>query len=298
VFHLDTPQGITTTPNGPQSDDDLTDIRSPIASTCPDDPFTADGSACQGSSIGTPLFAYNNGSSPRQLLAQGYTPGAVSTGPASAVTQSSATAAGTANTDGAHALVHVDFGASTAYGQSTAAQLLPPAAGVTTPFSASLAGLPAGTTIHYRAVAQTDFGTVDGADGTFTTAASPPPPAVAVLASPRATVAGGRAAVKLVCRGASGERCDGTLKLTLRVRVTTGRGRHRRQKVVTLTLGRADVHLSAGGRGTVSVRLSNTARLLLGSGRLRVTATIALSDQTTTSERLTLVAAKPKRNHR
>jgi len=298
VFHLDTPTGVPTTPNGPQSDDDLTDIRSPIASTCPDDPFTADGSACQGGSIGTPFYAYNDGSSPRQLLAQGYTPGAVSTGAASAVTQSSATVAGTVNTDGAHALVHFDYGTSTLYGQSTAAQLLPPAAGVSTPSTASLAGLPAGTTIHYRAVAQTDFGTVDGADETLTTAASPPPPAVAVLASGTATVTRGRAAVKLACRGAAGERCDGNLKLTLRVRVTTGRGRHRRHKVVTLTLGHAGVHLDAGGRGTVTVRLSNTARQLLGSGRLRVTATIALSDQTATSERLTLVAAKPRRHHR
>ena len=292
VFHLDTPQGIPTTPNGPNSDDDLTDIRSPIASTCPDDPFTADGSACQGGSIGTPFFAYNQGTSPRQLLAQGYTPGTVTTGASSAVTQNSATVAAAVNTDGAHALVHVDYGTSTAYGQSTAAQLLPPAAGVTTPFSASLAGLPAGTTIHYRAVAQTDFGTVDGADETFTTAGTPPPPAVAVLASGTATVKRGVARVKVACRGASGEQCDGTLQLTLRVRVTTGHGRHRHHKVVTLTLGRAGVQLNAGNSSTVAVRLSNTAKQLLGHGRLRVTATITLSDGTSTSEHLTLVAAK------
>jgi hypothetical protein len=298
VFHLDTPQGIPTTPTGSASDDDLTDIRSAIASTCPDDPFTADGSACQGGSIGTPFFAYDDGTSPRELLVQGYTPGAVTTGPASAVTQSSATVAATANTDGADTLVHFDYGTSTAYGQSTAPQLLPPAGGVSTPFSASLAGLPAGTAIHYRAVAQTDFGTVDGADETFTTASSPPPPAVAVLASGTATVAGGRAGVKLVCLGASGERCDGTLKLTLRVRVTTGRPGHLRHKVASLTLGRAGVHFAAGQRGTVTVRLSRTARQLLGRGRLRVTARIALVDHTSTSALLTLVAAKPGHGHR
>jgi hypothetical protein len=179
VFELDTPRGIPSTPTR-RSDDDLTDVRPPIASTCPDDPFTADGSACQGGSIGTPFFAYNRGSSHRQLLAQGYTPGVVTTGAASAVTQSSATVRGTVSTDGADALVHFDFGTSPSYGRSTAAQLLPPAGGVSTPISASLAGLPPGTKIHYRAVAQTDFGTVDGADGTFTTA---PPPAVAALAS-------------------------------------------------------------------------------------------------------------------
>jgi hypothetical protein len=101
-----------------------------------------------------------------------------------------------------------------------------------------------------------------------------------------------------VCLGTSGERCDGTLKLTLRVRVTTGRAGHLRHKVVSLTLGRAGVHLAAGQRGTVAVRLSRTARQLLGSGRLRVTAKIALFDHTSTSARLTLVAAKPGRGHR
>jgi hypothetical protein len=293
VFHLDTPQGIPTTPNGPASDDDLTDIRSPIASTCPADPFTADGSACQGGSIGTPFFAYNDGTAPRQLLAQGYTPGTVTTGATSAVTQDAATVAGTVNTDGGHALVHFDYGTSTAYGQSTAGQLLPPAAGAATPFSASLAGLPAGTTIHYRAVAQTDFGTVDGTDQTFTTASSPPPAlAVAVLASGEATVKHGVARVKVACHGASGELCHGTLKLTLRVRVTTGHGRHRHHKVVTLTLGRARVRLSTGASGTVGVRLLSPAKRLLGHGRLRVTATIVLSDHTSTTKRLTLVEAK------
>ena len=103
------------------------------------------------------------------------------------------------------------------------------------------------------------------------------------------------ARVKVACRGASGEQCDGTLRLTLRVRVTTGHGRHRHHKVVTLILGRASVQLNAGNSSTVAVRLSNTAKQLLGHNRLRVTATITLSDGTSTSERLTLVAAK--RNH-
>ena len=44
------------------------------------------------------------------------------------------------------------------------------------PFSAQLSGLPAGTTIHYRAVASSDFGTFVGADRTFTTAPAPPTP--------------------------------------------------------------------------------------------------------------------------
>ena len=66
---------------------------------------------------------------------------------------------------------------------------------------------------------------------------------------------------------------------------------------MTLTLGQAGVHLDASRHGTVIVRLTNTATGLLGRGRLRVTATIALSDHTKTNEQLTLVAATPKRNH-
>jgi hypothetical protein len=39
--------------------------------------------------------------------------------------------------------------------------------------SAALAGLPAGTTIHYRPVAQTDFATANGPDATLKTTAVP-----------------------------------------------------------------------------------------------------------------------------
>jgi hypothetical protein len=36
-------------------------------------------------------------------------------------------------------------------------------------FSATISSLPSGTTIHYRAVVQTDFATGDGGDRKFTT---------------------------------------------------------------------------------------------------------------------------------
>ena len=64
------------------------------------------------------------------------------------------------------------FGTTTAYGQSTAAQTLAPGTAAT-PFAAQLTGLTAGTTIHYRAVAMTDFGTFVGADQTLTTSPTP-----------------------------------------------------------------------------------------------------------------------------
>jgi hypothetical protein len=174
VFHIDTTSGIPTT-TAVTSDDDLTDVRSPVASTCPADPFTSDGAGCQGNNIGTPFFAYTDdpNGGPRMLFAKGYTPGTVTTGTASSVTQTTAMISGTVNTDGAHALAHFDYGTSSAYGSSTPGQLMAPAAGTSTPVVAALAGLPAGTVIHYRVVAQTDFGTANGADATFKTIALP-----------------------------------------------------------------------------------------------------------------------------
>ena len=61
------------------------------------------------------------------------------------------------------------FGTTTAYGQTTAPQKTGPDNAADS-FSALLTGLAPGTTIHYRAVATSDFGTFLGADQQFTTA--------------------------------------------------------------------------------------------------------------------------------
>ncbi|MBV9818050.1 MAG: hypothetical protein JOZ07_06830 [Solirubrobacterales bacterium] len=168
AFHIDT-GAIPTTPQG-TSDDDTTDVRSPVASTCPADPFTADGSACTGGAIGTPFFAFtDNASGPQRLFAQGYTPGRVSTGGATAVQRQTAIVHATVRHEDARALVYFDYGTTTALGHRTKPRLIQPAANATIAFSAVLSGLPAGRRIHYRAVAQTDFGVVDGRDRTLTT---------------------------------------------------------------------------------------------------------------------------------
>jgi hypothetical protein len=163
VFHIDTPAGIPTT-SPVASDDDVTDVRAPIASTCPADPFTQDGSECQGANVGTPFFAYTNTTSgPRALFAQAYTPVDPQTGSATGVGVGTATMNGSVDPDGAPVEVRFDFGPTTSYGSSTPPQLLAPSE-TQTSVSAAVAGLPAGTAIHYRIVAQTDFGTVDGGD--------------------------------------------------------------------------------------------------------------------------------------
>jgi hypothetical protein len=144
------------------------DVREPISSPCTANPFNGDGTACQGAPIGSPFFLYTNGTSPRALFGGAYKPSTPTTGAASAVTTSSATVVGSVNPTGASTRVYFQFGTTTAYGSTTAAQKTGPDDTSDT-FAAFISGLPSGTTIHYRAVAQTDFRTFTGADATFTT---------------------------------------------------------------------------------------------------------------------------------
>jgi hypothetical protein len=164
VFHLDTTAGIDTTPTV-SSDDDQTDVRSPIASTCPADPFTNDGSACQGGATGTPLLALSDGT-PRALFAQAYQPDNVQTAPASGTSVGATTFNGSVNPAGAPVQVEFNYGPTTGYGKTTAPQLLLPSESPTT-FQAALTGLPSGE-LHYQAVAVTDVGTFPGPDQSVT----------------------------------------------------------------------------------------------------------------------------------
>jgi hypothetical protein len=168
VFKLDTPTGIVRTSTA--------DLRPPVSSTCTANPTNADGSTCQAGANGTPFLLYADGAFGSQhLFANAYQPSDIATGAASGVSTGSATLAGSVNPGGARIKVHFEFGTTPGYGSSTPEQTI----GVGTtpvPFSTGLAGLPAGTTIHYRAVASSDFSSITGADQTFTTAAVPAPP--------------------------------------------------------------------------------------------------------------------------
>jgi hypothetical protein len=150
------------------------DVREPISSACIATPFNGDGSACQGGAVGTPFFLFTNGTSPRSLFAQAYQPSGIDTGAASGVGTSSATFNGSVDPGGAATDVHFDFGPTAAYGSSTAAQRLAPTNGATA-FTAAVTGLPAHGTIHYRAVAQSDFTTIVGPDRTVKLTANDEP---------------------------------------------------------------------------------------------------------------------------
>jgi hypothetical protein len=93
----------------------------------------------------------------------------VATEAASAVEPTKATLHGTVNPEALSAKYHFEYGTSTSYGSSISEASA--GAGTTVvPESASISGLVAGTTYHYRIVATNSAGTSYGADVRFTTA--------------------------------------------------------------------------------------------------------------------------------
>jgi hypothetical protein len=157
-------------------------------------------------------------------------PPAATTGTAGDVSTTGASLAGAVTPNGAATTFWFEYGTSTGYGASTAAQI---AGGGLAPeaVSAALSGLVPGTTYHFRLAAQNAFGTSHGADATFTTSAAaptgggtapgpstapPPPPAPqpaqtgpAVAVAPYAAVVWGTAGDDLIEGTAFGEAIGG-----------------------------------------------------------------------------------------
>jgi hypothetical protein len=255
------------------------DVREPISSSCIATPFNADGAACQGGAVGTPFFLFTNGTEPRGLFAGAYQPDAPVTLAASGVGSSGGTMNGSVNPEGAAAKVSFQYGATTAYGQTTAAQTIG-VSSAPSAFSAQLNGLPAGTTIHYRAVAASDFGTFVGADQTLTTLPVTPPPGSGKASVGRAKVHGAAARVHVSCTGPTGATCVLTLKLTVtetfkhhRLVAVTARSHGRRTIRRTVVVGTAKVTLQTGQAQTVRIALNRTGRRLLDRHH-RLTATL------------------------
>jgi hypothetical protein len=279
------------------------DVREPISSGCTANPFNANGAACQGAAIGTPLFLFTNGSSPspRSLFANAYQPDAPVTGAATGVGQSAATVSGSVNPEGARANVSFQFGTTTAYGQSTTAQTTGPDNSADA-FSAALTGLPAGTTIHYRAVATSDFGTQVGADQTLTTQKPPAPPVIGKASVGHARVSGRTVSVPITCTG------DTSCTVSLRLTATETRRGHRiiavsarkaKLRHKTVVLGTATATVKAGGSQTVRISLNRTGRKLLAArhkltAKLAVTQRISGRNRTISTQKVTFKAPKPK----
>ena len=96
----------------------------------------------------------------------------VATGIGTASTQTAATLGASVNpNDATLADCHFDYGPTTDYGSSVACSVVPSAIGGSQSVAASLAGLSAATTYHFRIVASSGVATADGADASFTTPA-------------------------------------------------------------------------------------------------------------------------------
>jgi predicted alpha-1,6-mannanase (GH76 family) len=108
---------------------------------------------------------------PAYQWTRGRVPGA-STGPASSITENSATVSATVNSKERSSSYDFQYGTTTSYGSTTASQ----AAGsgpAAVNASASLGGLVTGTTYHYRIRAFSAAGVAYGSDRTFTTVITP-----------------------------------------------------------------------------------------------------------------------------
>jgi hypothetical protein len=290
------------------------DVREPISSSCIATPFNSEGAACQGAAAGTPFFLYTNGTSPRGLFANAYQPDTPVTGAASSISSSSATVSGTVNPEGASVNVSFQYGTTTAYGQTTVGQATGPSKAAT-PFGAALTGLPAGTTIHYRAVAMSDFGTFVGADQTLTTASTPPAPgpggaSIGHVTVSAARVSGSAASVRVSCTGPAGATCLLAFKLTVTetfkghklVAITARANRRRTRKL--LQVGTANASLKAGQTQTVRIGLNRIGKRLFASrhglkAKLQVTQATASGGATAVSTQIvTFKPAKRARTHR
>ncbi len=101
----------------------------------------------------------------------------VGTGPATNITDTSATLTATVNPNGNQTGIGFQYGITSAYGQASSTHQV---GGGTKPVTvkSTITGLTPGTVYHYHVVALNKAGTASGADRTFTTT-GPPPAAVA-----------------------------------------------------------------------------------------------------------------------
>jgi len=282
------------------------DVRERISSGCIATPFNLDGAACQGGALGTPFFLFTNGTSPRGLFADAYQPETPVTGSAGSITAASAIVSGAVNPAGAAVNVFFEYGTTTSYGQATAAQKVG-VANTPVAFSASLSGLPAGTTIHYRAVATSDFGSFRGADQTLTTAAVPisAPASKATKASvTHVTVSGTSVNARVSCTGAAGGKCTLTLRLTvtelLRHNKLVGVTARSKLKRKVVTVGSGKVVLKVGETRILHVALNRVGRRLLKKRhvlKVRVRLSGVPAGQSTSGVPSTLTFRSPRHKH-
>ena len=102
--------------------------------------------------------------------------GFVTTNPATLIASFSATLNGSVNPGGLPTTVYFEYGTTTSYGHTTASHSYN--GNTTQTVSASISGLSASTTYHFRIVSTNSAGTRHGSDRTFTTLSPTGPPVV------------------------------------------------------------------------------------------------------------------------
>jgi len=114
------------------------------------------------------------------------------------------------------------------------------------------------------------------------------------FAGTKAAVKGGKAKVKLACKGNSA--CKGRIVLKVRVKVRShGHGRHHEPSFKLVAIGHASYSIAAGHHMLVSVKLTKRARKLLARAkhhRLKVKATAKLGGGRNAHRRLTLAVRR------
>lgn len=173
-----------------------------------------------------------------------------------------ATVNGTVNPGGASVKGAFEFGTTTSYGNTTTPQKTGPDNRVDT-FAAVLAGLPAGTVIHYRAVALTDFGKFVGRDRTFVTSGGAFNRKARLLSGGRKAGAGGPAPV---CKPS--ERIFLTVRVNQGSRAATGTwrthrctGKAQQWHLVLSTAGGKKLH-KGRATGHASARITRKGRIV------------------------------------
>ena len=257
---------------------------------------------------------------------------------ASLLTQTSATLNAMVNPNGAEVSeCKFEYGTTNSYGQSAPCSSLPGSGTSPVAVSASLTGLTANTTYHFRISASNLGGSSYGTDRTLPTL--PNPPTVVTLLSlltrePSATVAAevnanggtvpkappipnaelastsltasssGTVSVKITCAGGE-SRCTGAVTLsTLRAVIASVTGHQsKKRKAAILTLAAGSFKVVGEHATTVKLHLSGKARTLLArTHALHARATIVAHDPTgathTTQTIVTIRAAKATHGHK
>jgi hypothetical protein len=256
-------------------------------------------------------------------------PPSVVTGVASSITPNSLTLNATVNPNGTEVSdCHFEYGTTTLYGSSAPCTTLPGSGNSAVAVAAPVGSLASNTTYHFRIVATNPGGTSYGVDETFVTPLStqeeaaitkkheeeaaakkkeesglgakeemkaPATGSISLDGSTISVESNHEATVRLTCTGTA--TCAG--KLTLTVKVTTGKGTKKHTK--TETIGTATFSVTTGQTEAIELTLNGTGRGLLSAahGQLGATLTILKSSPSpskTRTENVHLVPQKAKKS--